>query len=108
LTAAELRVTKTGQISTAMPGESVLSVKRGDAARLGRQLDEGRRDLARHLPAVKAAAARLAGYERPAAGSREWKFSGRYQRDGYAVEKYLLPVDERYAIPLLVMVPASG
>lgn len=108
LTAEELRITPTGQISTSMPGESVLSLNQRDAARLGRQLDEHRRDLARHLPAVKSNAARLSGYEPPAGQTQEAKFSGRYQRDGYAVEKYLLPVDERYAIPLLAMVPKSG
>ena len=90
-----------------MRGETVLSLNQQEAARLARQLDERRGDLARHLATVRREAARLAGYEPLAEKTPAAVFSGRYQRSGYSVEKHLLPVDERYAIPLLAMVPGA-
>jgi hypothetical protein len=105
LTAEELRITATGHLATSLRGETILSLNQREAARLGQQLDERRRDPVRHLSAVKEAAARLAGYERLPEGRQQSVFSGRYQRSGYAIEKHLLPVDERYAIPLLALVP---
>jgi hypothetical protein len=35
-------------------------------------------------------------------------FGGRIVGEGYALEKFLLPVDARYAIPIVVFVPASA
>ncbi len=108
LTAEELRITATGQVTTSLGGETILSLNQREAARLGGELDENRRDLTGHLAVVKAKAAELAGHE-PAAGRDPAPiFSGRYQRDGYTIEKHLLPVDERYAIPLLAMMPAGA
>lgn len=107
LTEEELRITETGQLATSLRGETVLSLNRQEAARLDKELDERRRNQARHLAQVKADAARLAGYEPPAGKTQGSAFSGRYRRDGYAIEKHLIPVDERYAIPLLVMAPES-
>ncbi len=91
---------------TALRSETVFTLNRRRAEALAQKLDERRRDLPAHLPAVKAAAARLAGYtplaqEPPPAGV----FTGRYRRNGYAIEKYLLPVGDRYAIPILALVP---
>lgn len=106
LTEEELRITKTGQLATSLGGETILSLNRKEAAQLGKALAERRRNQARHSAAVKADAARLAGYK-PPTGIKEGIFSGRYWRDGYGVEKHLIPVDERYAIPLLAMVPES-
>jgi dienelactone hydrolase len=108
LTPEELRITETGQLATSLRGETLPSLNRRDAVRLRKQLEERRRNLAQHLQTVRTDAARLAGYNPPAATAQEAVFSGRYRRDGYAVEKYLLPVDDRYAIPLLAMVPDSG
>lgn len=107
LTDEELRITETGQVSTAFNGESVFSLNRRDALALEQKLEERRRDLPRHLAAVKTDAARLAGYT-PPAGAQSVVFSGRTQREGYAIEKYLLPVDDRYAIPVVTMIPKTA
>jgi cephalosporin-C deacetylase-like acetyl esterase len=103
----DLRITETGQVMTALRGESAFGLNAKVAAGLQAKLDERRRDLPRHLAQVKTEAARLAGYV-PGPAAQAVVFSGRTQRSGYAVEKYLLPVDERYAIPVLVMVPAAA
>jgi hypothetical protein len=54
---------------------------------------------------VKTEAARLAGCASPPPGPLEIVFSGRYQRSGYTVEKYLLPLDGHTAMPLLALAP---
>ena len=106
LSGAELRVTETGQVSTSLKSETVFTLNRRRADALAQQLAARRQDLAMHLAAVKADAARLAGYSPlPAAAQQAAVFCGRFQRTGYSLEKYLLPVDNRYAIPLIAMVP---
>jgi dienelactone hydrolase len=103
----DLRVTETGQVSTSLHSESVFTLNRRDALALEQKLDDRRRDLAKHLATVKVDAARLAGYAAPPAGAQAVIFTGRYRRNGYSLEKYLLPIDERYAIPVLALVPDS-
>ena len=105
-TEQELRVTETGQVSTSFNGESVFSLNRRDAFAHEQELDNRRMVLSRHLGQVKADAARLSGYEPPEAGQAVI-FSGQTQRAGYMEEKHLLPVDERYAIPLLTLAPPA-
>ena len=101
----DLRVTETGQVSTSLRTESVFTLNRRDALALEQKLEDRRHDLTKHIATVKTEAARLAGYAAPAAGAQATVFAGRFQREGYSIEKYLLPVDERYAIPVLAMVP---
>lgn len=106
LSASELRITETGQVVTALKGETTTSFNRREAERLERELEQRRQDLTTHLAAVKTNAAQLAGYT-PYTGSQPVVFSGRFAREGYSLEKYLLPVDDRYAIPVLALVPAN-
>jgi dienelactone hydrolase len=102
----ELRITATGQVSTSLQSETVFTLNRRRAEALAQKLDARRRDLATHLTAVKTDAARLSGYSPlPKSTPQPAVFTGRFQRNGYSLEKYLLPVDPRYAIPVLVMVP---
>jgi hypothetical protein len=107
LTPDDLRVTETGQVSTSLGGETVFSLNRREAAVLGEKLDERRRDLPRHLAAVKSDAARLAGYTPLTGAAQAVVFSGRSLHKDYSLEKYVLPVDDRYMIPVIAMVPES-
>ena len=104
----DLRITETGQVATSFPeGDNLPAINLRRGEQLARQLDAQRQDLPAHLRAVKTAAARLAGYTPAAGRSQPVMFSGRFVRKGYALEKYLLPVDDRYAIPVLALVPAK-
>ncbi len=105
LSADELRVTETGQVATSLAGETIPSLIRRAGETLERQLELRRRDLATHLAAVKADAGRLAGYTPRDNRGQTVVFSGRFARNGYSLEEYLLPVDDRYAIPILALVP---
>lgn len=107
-TAAELRVTETGQVSTALQSETVFTLNRRRAESLAQKLDARRRNLPAHLASVKADAARLAGHTALAQTPQSVVFTGRFRREGYAIEKYLLPVDARYAIPVLALVPDAA
>jgi hypothetical protein len=81
-------------------------LNRRRAEGLAQKLDERRQDLAKHIAAVKTDAARLAGYAPLARDAAQAVvFTGRFRRAAYSVERYLLPVDSRYAIPLLAFVP---
>ena len=106
LTPEELQITGSGQVITSLNSKTVFDLNREESEKLIEQLNSQRQQLTLHLEAVKKAAKKLSGYIAPA-DTPSPIFSGRYQREGYAVEKYLLPVDERYAIPVLVMIPGN-
>ncbi len=106
LTPEELQVTQTGQVLTTLNSKTVFDLNKTESEQLLQKLNNKRQNLTQHLETVKKAARNLSGYEPPVA-FQEPVFSGRYQRSGYAIEKYLLPVNERYAIPLVVMVPEN-
>src|SRR5690606_31664921 len=98
LTEDEIRVTATGQVSTSLGGETVFSINRKNAERLASLSSANE---------IVAAARRLAGFEPPNDFGTS-VFAGRLQRDSYTVEKYLIPGQGNYVIPVLVMRPDSG
>jgi len=102
----ELRVTKTGQVSDSLGGETVFSLNRAHAQRLLERLERSRAELGTHLPKVKTAARELSGYLAP----RETAglvFRGQYQRDGYTIEKWAMAGEGEYIVPFLLMIPAG-
>lgn len=105
--ADELRVTSTGQVSTAIDGKGVPDLLREECDRLLTRLDRARADLPRHLAQVRASANALSGYRPPARGTRAI-YSGTYQRAGYVIERHLLATGDRFALPTLVMRPETG
>lgn len=107
LTPAELKVTETGQVSTSLNGETVFSINRQETQKLLDNLGESRKDIARHSASVKQSAIELSGYVKPGSDS-EIVFTGRYQRDGYCVEKYMIEGEGKYVIPVLLMIPSDG
>ena len=107
LSPKELQVTETGQVATSLGGETIFSLNRAETQQLIGKLEQSRKDLPRHLSSVKRAARKLSGYVDPPE-TTEAIFAGRYQRDGYAVEKYAVQGEGEYVIPLLLMVPDKG
>ena len=102
----ELQVTASGQVLTSLGGETVFSLNKAETQQLAASLEQSRKNLPAHLrSAVRAARAR-SGYQAPSQAP-EAVFSGRYQRDGYAVEKYAFQGEGGYAVPLLLMVPEA-
>ncbi len=105
LSAAELTVTPTGQISTSVGGDMVFDVNGRETERLIRDLEKSRGDMARHLKAVMASAKHISGYAVSNTPACEPFFNGRYRREGYTVGKYGVKGEGDYVIPLLLFVP---
>jgi len=100
-----LQVTRTGQVATSLEGaETVFSLNRAHTRSLIGKLNQSRENLPEHLSSAKRSAKALSGFERPE-GASEAVFTGRYQREGYAVEKYFIEGKGDYVIPFLLMVP---
>lgn len=104
LSEEESRVTTTGQVSTALDGETVFSLNQRVAENHITLLQASRLDLAGHLPRVLNSARKLSGYQEPTEIS-EPVFTGTIERDGYVIEKYFTKGEGEYPVPYLLMVP---
>ncbi|HRO44795.1 acetylxylan esterase [Agriterribacter sp.] len=104
LTAQELQVTETGQIATSLKSETVFSLNRKHAEQLEQQLKTSRNALSSHLVNAVQTARKLSGYA-PPLQNYEPVFTGRFQRDGYVIEKYFLQGEGNYIIPYLLLKP---
>ncbi len=104
LPASELTVTRTGQVSSSLGGETVFSLNRADAERLAGRLQKSRESLPPHLARVLSEARRLSGYE-PPDGASGAIFRGRYVRPGYRLEMYVLPCEGNGVVPLILLLP---
>ncbi|MFC1716473.1 alpha/beta hydrolase family protein [Candidatus Poribacteria bacterium] len=107
LTPEELRVTETGQVSTSLKGETVFNINRQETQKLLENLEESRKDIAGHLASVKQSAMKLSGYVEPDSVPGI-AFTGRYQREGYCIEKYMIDGERECVIPALLMIPNDG
>lgn len=103
---AEIRVTPSGQVSTTLGGETVFSLNQREAQKKVDAIRQSRKNLPEHHEAVVKAAKNLSGFREPD-GEVEPVFTGRIQRDGYAVEKYFLKGEGDYVVPYLLMVPSQ-
>ena len=65
LSAEDMQVTKTGQVSTSFAGETVFSLNRKDAEILAVKLQSARTNPDKFLPEVLNSAKRLSGYNEP-------------------------------------------
>ena len=105
LSAAELTVTPTGQISTSMGGDMVFDVHKRETEELIKNLEQSRKDIVKHLSVVMVKAKDISGYAVSEDLEYEPFLNGRYQRDGYTVGKYAIKGEGDYVIPLLLFVP---
>lgn len=93
LSKEELRVTATGQVLTSYSGKRVFDLNQG-------YVKPSNDNSSNQIEAAKA----LSGYIVPE-GGEESMMTGRFQRDGYVVEKYLIKGEGDYWIPYLLMKP---
>ena len=104
LSEAEIKVTRTGQVSTTFGGETVFSLNRKEAEKRFIEMQASRGDLTNHIPKIVNAAKKLSGYHEPVAIDQP-VFTGRIQRDSYVIEKYFVKGEGDYIIPYLLMIP---
>lgn len=106
LTDADLRVTETGQVQSSLKGRTLHDLIRAEAQarwQMHRAAAGSERD---RVDAAVRAARRLSGYRAPR-GLPAPVFAGRYQRDGYTVERYFVESDGGYPLPYLLFEPAA-
>ncbi|HZK60627.1 MAG TPA: acetylxylan esterase, partial [Anaerovoracaceae bacterium] len=104
LSPEDVKVTSTGQVYTSLGGETVFSLNRMETEKLVSELQVSRGDLASHLPKVLNSAKKLSGYREPSEINAP-VFTGRFQREGYVIEKYFVKGEGDYVIPYLLMRP---
>lgn len=103
LSLEDLKVTRTGQVSTSLGSETVFSINKAETQGLLKNIEKSRQNLQQHLSSVKSSAKELSGYRGPDKVPRVI-FRGRLHREGYSIEKYMLQGEGEYVIPVLLMV----
>ncbi|WP_154856455.1 alpha/beta hydrolase family protein [Cyclobacterium xiamenense] len=97
LTQAELRVSPTGQLLDTYPGKTIHELSKELA------VDGPEGSLSERV----ASSRELSGYREPAPVV-DRMMTGRYQRDGYTVEKHLVKGEGGYWLPFLLFRPNEG
>lgn len=105
LPAKELTVTPTGQISTYLGGRMIFDINKDESSVLIDNIEKARKNPEAHIEAVRIKAKELSGFIPPEEIKTEPFINGRYQRDGYSVEKLALPGEGDYVIPFLLFIP---
>jgi hypothetical protein len=104
LSAEELQVTKTGQISTSLKGETVFSLNKKEAQNHEAGLKQLREDPSGFTPESVSMAIKLSGYVEPSS-VEEPVFTGRIVRDTYTIDKFFVKGEGDYIIPYLLFKP---
>jgi cephalosporin-C deacetylase-like acetyl esterase len=102
----EIRVTESGQVSQSFGGETVYSLNRAEAEQKLSEREQSREQADVHIQEVLETAKSLSGYQAPESVQQP-VFTGRFQRDGYSIEKYFTKGEGDYIIPYLLMVPGQ-
>lgn len=101
LTEKELTVTQTGQVITSLPAaETLFTLNSKYADALAEKLQTKRQNNPTFYKEIAQVATSLSGYCEPES-PKEHFFSGRFWRDGCAIEKYLVKSAGSYYIPVL-------
>jgi cephalosporin-C deacetylase-like acetyl esterase len=103
----ESRVTQTGQVLTSLGGETIFSINKSETQKLLVDLKKSRKNLKQHLQTVRNNAQKLSGYQKPQS-LNSVVFTGRFQRQGYVVEKFFMQGEGDYPIPFVLFVPKNG
>jgi len=103
----ELRITRTGQVSTSLGGETIFSINKAKTQGLFNKIEKSRQNFQQHLQLVKSSAIKLSGYI-PPNKAPQVIFRGRLHQQGYSIEKYMIQGEGKYVIPVLLMIPDKG
>jgi len=104
LSADDMKITSTGQVMTSLGGETVFTLNKRESQNYLNKLQESRKNLTTHLQQSVASAKRISGYKDPGAVV-DAVFTGRFQKDGYIINKYYIEGEDKYPIPFLLFLP---
>lgn len=104
----ELWVTETGQLATSLKGETIYSINKKIArSQLGKlKLLRSTEDFDERAENIATEAEKLSGFEYPK-NYGQAVFSGRYAREEYVLEKYLIPGSGDYMLPAVLFMPVE-
>ena len=102
LSAEELRITKTGQVTTSLKSETVFSLNQQLLDSLENNLQAARKKP-QHFSDVIESAKKLSGYQEPQIDVPV--FTGRLPKENYVIEKYFVKGEGDYVIPYLLIKP---
>jgi cephalosporin-C deacetylase-like acetyl esterase len=103
----ELKITETGQLLTSLGGESISTLNKKETEKLLVKLTDSQENVEEHLDLVRKKAMDLSGYVEPSENGAP-VFRGKYQREGYDIEMYVLPGEGEYVIPMVLLLPEGG
>jgi hypothetical protein len=103
----EIQVTSTGQISTSFEGETVFGLNKKETEKMISERKDSRGNSTTGLSRAVEAAKKLSGYEEPKTVG-DPVLTGRFQREGYVLEKYYLEGEGNYVVPYLLLVPEKS
>ena len=103
LSKEELMVTKTGQVSTSLGGETVFSLNLKEANQLVNKHENGGNQNSKIVNAAR----ELSGYRDPAEND-DPVFTGRIMRKDYSIDKYFVKGEGEYIIPYLLFKPVKS
>ena len=106
LSPEELQVTKTGQVSTSLNGETAFSLNSKNVEKRMQKLEAARKNAPGYFSGMLQSAKQLSGYESPKPTEAPM-FAGQIQRDGYVIQKYLLKGEGNYIIPYILLKPET-
>ncbi|WP_209146454.1 MULTISPECIES: alpha/beta hydrolase [Chitinophaga] len=106
LSAKELQVTPTGQLSTSLKGETLFSLHLVQAKQQHARLENARKQPS-YIPAMLDSARILSGYRAPAVAASP-VFTGRLRKEGYVIEKYFIKGEGDYVVPYILMKPGNA
>jgi len=105
-TEKELQKTPSGQLANSLGGETIFDLNRKEAEALVSRLQAKRENSPSTSAEILNSAKKLTGFIFPSELS-EAVFTGRYQRQGYVIEKYFVKGEGNYVIPYLLMRPEN-
>lgn len=103
---ADLRCTETGQVTSALGGETIFSLNRGEALRVRPQRSalQSPDDVRRLQQEIRTQTQRLTAFVKPASKPTVRTFST-IARNGYRIEKFSIESEARMPLPALLFVP---
>jgi len=105
-TEKELQKTVTGQLANSLGGETIFDINRKEAEGLISRLQAKRDNSPSTSAEILNSAKKLSGFNLPADVGNP-VFTGRFQRQGYAIEKYYVKGEGNYVIPYLLVKPEN-